>query len=213
MDTKQSFLSGLSRKRYLEVLRDLPTLQRERVKEYGMLILTFFALSFFSIFAISPTLSTITDLTKQLSDNQAADSALKTKIKNLSTLQQIYTTIQPDINYVETAIPSNPNVTDLIGKIQGISKKTNVSLLALQVSDVSLYSPKHGLIKKGKTIQAPTFSFLVRVQGSQDNLLSFISSFISFDRIVTIQSLSFVTDIKQNANPTVSIQANSYFIP
>lgn len=47
MDTKQSFLAGLSKKRYLEVIRSLPTLQKERVKEYGTLILTFFALSFF----------------------------------------------------------------------------------------------------------------------------------------------------------------------
>ena len=171
MEKKQSFLSGLSRKRYLEVLKSLPTLQKERVKEYGTLIMTFFALSFFSIFAINPTLSTITDLRKQLSDNQAADKALKTKISNLAALQQSYANLTPDLIYVETAIPKNPKVIELLGKIQGLGEQSNVSIIALQVSEVSLLSSQKGLAKKGKTVQAPSFSFLVRVRGSQEQFL------------------------------------------
>lgn len=213
MDTKQSFLSGLSRKRYLEVLRSLPTLQKERVKEYGTLIMTFFALSFFSIFAINPTLTTIADLRKQLSDNQAADSTLKTKIKNLSTLQQIYTTIQPDLGYVDAAMPKTPNAIDLLGKVQSISQQANVKVLALQVSDVSLFSSKQGVIKKGKTIQAPSFPFLIRVEGTQDQLLQFLSAFISFDRITTIDSLAFSTGTKEDPKPSLTVHANAYYIP
>jgi Tfp pilus assembly protein PilO len=212
MDKKQSFFSGLSRKRYLEVLHSLPTLQKERVKEYGTLILTFFALSFFSIFAINPTLSTITDLKKQLADNQAADIALKTKIKNLSTLQEIYTSISPDLGYIDTAIPNTPSVVDLLGKLQSLSKQANVKILALQVSDVSLSSPKGGS-KKGYSVQTPSFSFLVRVQGSNEQLLSFISSFLSFDRITTVDSLSITTNTKLSNEPTLTMHANAYYIP
>ena len=213
MDQKQSFLAGLSKKRYLEVLRSLPTLQKERVKEYGTLIMTFFALSFFSIFAINPTLTTITDLRKQLSDNQAADKALKTKIRSLTTLQQAYSALAPDLPYVETAIPKNPNVIDLLGKIQGISQQSNVSILALQVSEVSLLAPKKTVEKKGKTVQTPSFSFLVRAQGSQEQLLSFISSFISFDRIVTLESISFSTNTKESTQPTLTLRAYAYYMP
>lgn len=213
MDTKKSFLAGLSRKRYLEVLRSLPTLQKERAKEYGTLILTFFALSFFSIFAINPTLSTITDLRKQLADNQAADSALKTKIKNLATLQQAYATLQPDLGYIQTAIPQTPKAIELLGKVQSISQQANVSILALQVSDVALYSSKQGLTSKGRTTKAPSFSFLVRIQGTNDQLLSFLSSFLSFDRIITLESLSVATNEKQSTQPILTIRANAYYLP
>lgn len=213
MDTKQSFLAGLSKKRYLEVIRSLPTLQKERVKEYGTLILTFFALSFFSIFAINPTLSTITDLKKQLSDNQSADAALKTKIKNLSTLQQAYTEITPDLGYVDAALPTTPNVIPLLAKVQSISERSNVTILALQASDVSLFSSGTVVKKKGKGIQTPSFSFLIRVQGSTSELLSFLSSFLSFDRLTTIDSLSLSTDPKENSQPTLTIHANGYYLP
>lgn len=214
MDPKQSFLAGLSRKRYLEVLRSLPTLQKERAKEYGTLILTFFALSTFSIFAINPTLSTITDLRKQLADNKAADTALKTKIKNLTTLQQIYTTITPDLIYIDAAIPKSPNAIELLGKIQGLGQRANVSILALQVSDVALYAPKKTApTKKGKAMQTPSFDFLVRIQGTNEQILSFLSSFISFDRITTIDSLTVTTNTKQGTEPVLTIRAKAYYIP
>lgn len=213
MDTKQSFLAGLSKKRYLEVIRSLPTLQKERVREYGTLILTFCALSFFSIFAINPTLSTITDLRKQLADNQAADIAFKTKIKNLATLQQAYTTLTPDLGLIESAIPKTPSSIELLGKIQAVSQQSNVTVVALQVSDVTLLSPKKGLAKSGKTVQAPSFSFLIRVQGTDEQLLSFLSSFLSFDRITTIESLSLATNEKEETKPILTIRANAYYIP
>lgn len=213
MDNKQSFLQGLSRKRYLEVLKSLPTLQKERVREYGTLILTFVALSFFSVFAISPTLSTITDLRKQLADNQAADSALKTKIKNLSTLQQAYASLTPDLSYIDAAIPKNPNVIQLLAQIQGLSQDANVSLLSLQVSDVSLITSKQSAVKKSSGEVAPSFAFLIRVQGSSDQLVSFLSKFISFDRITTIDSISYITDTKLNTVPTMTIHANAYYLP
>ena len=82
-----SLFKKLQQKKYFQML---PDFKEERTRKFTTLVFTLLALSFFGLFAISPTLSTIANLNKQLSDNEFVDSQLQNKINNLYTLQQDY---------------------------------------------------------------------------------------------------------------------------
>ena len=107
MRLPKSYFENLSATKYREYLKLLPNMQQDTPQSFVTLLLTFAALSFFGIFAINPTLTTIADLKKQLADDTAVDQQLKTKISNLSSLQQQYnqlgsnlTNILPEVGVV-----------------------------------------------------------------------------------------------------------------
>ena len=62
----------------------LPRLREKKIQTFTTLALTLITFTVFSVFAISPTLGTITDLQKQISDSQFVNQQLQTKITALS---------------------------------------------------------------------------------------------------------------------------------
>src|ERR1700733_7592698 len=108
MQLPKNYLKNLSAARYREYLKLLPNMQQESTHNFVMLALTFGALSFFGIFAINPTLSTISDLQKQLADDASVDSQLQTKIDNLSALEQQYDQMGSNLTNIYSAVPQNP---------------------------------------------------------------------------------------------------------
>lgn len=59
----------------IKYLQLLPNLKGEKTQKFTTLILTFFALSFFGLLAINPTISTISELNKELEDNKFVDQS------------------------------------------------------------------------------------------------------------------------------------------
>ena len=138
MNIPKNYFENLSVGRYREYLKLLPIIKHENTRIITTLILTFASLSFFGIFAINPTLSTIITLKKQLSDSQLVDEKLVTKINNLSSLQQQYSQLSPDLPTVLNAIPQSAQVPTLMGQVFAISKQLNVQIISLAVSDAQL---------------------------------------------------------------------------
>ena len=66
-------LKKIKNNKYFELL---PDLKKEKTKKYSSIIFSLISLSFFGIFAINPTLSTIAKLRKELSDTKFVDEQL-----------------------------------------------------------------------------------------------------------------------------------------
>ena len=61
--------------------------KRKKTQAYTMFILSLFTISFFSIFAIRPTLKTVTSLHREIEDLEKIDEKLTTKINQLISAQ------------------------------------------------------------------------------------------------------------------------------
>lgn len=138
MKLPRAYFNNLTASKYREYLKLLPDIQKENTRAVVTLIFTFFAMSFFGIFAINPTLSTIVTLKKQLADSQLVHDNLKTKISNLSALQQQYTQLSTDLPTVFEAIPEDARATSLLGQIMGLAKEKRVVILSLGTSRINL---------------------------------------------------------------------------
>lgn len=202
----KNYFENLSIAKYREYLKLLPTVKKENTKMITMLIFTFVSLSFLGIFAITPTLSTIIELQKQLEDSKYVNEQLKTKINNLSSLQQQYQLLSEDLPVVYGAIPQNALVPTLVGQLETLAKASNVNITSLRVSPIILIDTKTPKSFKSHY----SFTFTLDAEGSYEEVMLLAASLTNFNRIVTIESISLVKNPRTN-NLLISIEGREYF--
>jgi Tfp pilus assembly protein PilO len=159
----------------------LPYFKEEKAQRYFFLILTFGASIFFLLFAISPTLSTIAKLNKQISDSRFVDQKLNNKIQSLSSLSQSYNNIQPDLSYATDAVPKGAEVPNFAALVQGAARDTSSSITDISVSKVDL--------EENVATLSSSFTFNMTVTGDYNSLKNFINELTKMQRVVTIESM------------------------
>jgi Tfp pilus assembly protein PilO len=204
---ENSALRILPKNKYLEYIKLFPVTQTQQVKTYTTLILTLVAVIGFSLFAISPTVNTILELRKQLADSQFADAALQEKISALQSLQEQYISLGTDLARISMAVPTTPEVPELLAKVQTLADAADLHIAKLEALQVEL-------TKKSGGGQAPSsFVFVITTTGSYEQLLRFLDSLKSFDRLITIEAIAVERTGQGSIPLTASIRARAYFHP
>lgn len=176
---------------------------KQKFTAYLYITLSLFTVSFFGIFAIKPTLDTISNLNKQYNDNQLVYEALKKKLVSIQSLDNEYVVIQKDLGRIYLAIPKTNNIPYLTRQLEELAKEKNVTLTKLDFGTIELYpatKPSPNLY---------SFTFVLSVEGSEENVNSFITGVISFDRIVAIDRI--ITGKTENNKFGTSVAGRSYF--
>lgn len=177
----RNLFKDIKKNKYFQLL---PDFKEDKVQKVTTLALTLVALSFFGLFAINPTLSTIAKLEKELSDNKFVDQKLQTKINNLSLLQQKYASIQQDLPYVYSSVPKNPEAPLLIAQIQTLAKTNNLKILSFQTFQAEMEKSPANLKKYSN------FLFNLSAEGTYPDMNRFIASLNSMQRIIILDMLS-----------------------
>lgn len=184
-----------------------PYLTPERSQKFFGIVLTLLALSFFGIFAIKPTLSTILKLQKELSDNQFIFDQLETKIKNLTTLRKQYFNLQDDLPAITNAVTVQPEAHLLLAQIQSVARTSNVTIKKLQNFEVEVLKND-----KSKDKDYYSYSFSIAGSGPFENISKFVQILTSMERIVNIDvfSVNNITDQKSESLG-FDIQGTAFF--
>ena len=184
MQTETGVIShNVSRKRYLESLKLMTMFQKKKSRQYLTVILTFTALTIFSVFAINPTITTIVQLQKQLEDSKAYDQQLDEKITSIQTLQREYEALQQHLPLLSSAIPTSPEAPKLIGQIRSLSTQHNLSVDEIQMGSVP-YS-KDSIVKGTAT----SFPLEFTVKGNYTDIKAFVTEATTFDRIILLDKV------------------------
>lgn len=194
MDQKNSYL-------YKNIY---PILKKEKTQNFTAIVLTFITLSFFGLFAINPTITTIARLQKQLSDSKFVDQKLQEKIGALNTLQNQFVLLKEDIPFILSAIPNRPETILFTALLQGVANQNSITITSLQLFQVELTK------KQKEENTHSTFPFTIETEGTQDNLTTFLASLINFQRIVSIENISY-GKTKASDIFHLSIRGEAYF--
>ncbi|MCL4353808.1 type 4a pilus biogenesis protein PilO [Patescibacteria group bacterium] len=186
----------------------LSNFKEKKTRDITTLVLTLIAVSFLAVFAINPTLSTIAKLKKQLADNQFVEDALVKKIENLSVLRKKYNSLQNRLPVVFSAIPKSPNNVNLMAEIQTMALDSNVEVGQLQVGQTDLA----GSTSQFNSPNTNSFIFFISVRGTYNDIVKFVNSLTSFDRIITIDSLSINKSSKTSQALLANIRAKAYYM-
>lgn len=209
MNLKQNLLHTIPKKTYLEYLKMQLRMRGEKTKDYSFIILTLFALSFFGLLVINPTISTITAIRRQLTDAKLLNEKLEKKIRVLDTLASQHNRLKADIPLVLNAVPTEPRVLPLLGKIETLAQESKLTIARLEVSKVELTK------SEGKNQQG-SFLFSIRARGVYGDLKQFLDRAILLDRIITIEQVSILREESEvslsNENVRVlQISGRAYF--
>jgi Tfp pilus assembly protein PilO len=176
---------------------------KQKVTAYIYIILSLLSLSFFGIFAIGPTISTIVDLNQQYSEGEMALQQLEQKNADLKSLTAQYLKIKPDLNLVTNAIPEKPNIAQLTRQVEVLANQNNLVVTKLNTGLMELYPAKN------TTSPVFSYSFSVSVEGQEGDINKFIGEVVNIDRIVSIDRLS--TGTQQGNNFTASFTGRAFF--
>jgi Tfp pilus assembly protein PilO len=203
MKLPKSYFENLSATKYREYLKLLPNMQQETARSFMTLILTFAALSFFGIFAINPTLTTIASLKKQLADNMQVDQQLKTKINNLSSLETQYNLLGSNLTNILSAVPQNADAPLISAQIAGLVKLHNLTLINYRVDEIQL-------VANQKNLKTQSFTFTLQAQGAYQDMMDFATELNKLSRIITVESLEIGRDSQSN-NLQLTLRGRLYF--
>lgn len=159
-----------------------PGFDEARTQKFTSIVLTLIALSFFGLFAISPTLSTIARLNKEITDDETVNQKLEQKIAALNSLQQAYSRIESDVPFVLEAMPKSPLIPLFIGQIQSLAKSLNIGLAHVQTSQVDLFK------EDGNPKSYYSYSFSLAGNGVYEDVLRFIENVTNMQRVVNIET-------------------------
>jgi Tfp pilus assembly protein PilO len=190
-------LKDLENNKYVHLFADF---KEEKTRKVTYIVLTLIALSLFGAFAISPTLSTISKLKKELKDNKFVEQQLQKKINDLTILDEKYNLIQSDLPVVYEAIPKNPDVALLAAQIQSLSQQNGLTLTNIQIFSVDSDSGKKDY---------SLFNFSLSAEGDYNQISNFITSLNSMRRITTERTISITR--KDQGNLTLTIKGEAYF--
>lgn len=177
-------------------------LRNEKNRKYFIIGLTVSTSLFFLLLAINPTLSTIASLQKQLNDLKFTEQSLQTKIHNLDNLQARYQVLEPDLDVVANAIPSEPDSVELTGQIQQAAVSSNVTILSITLSEINFANSQIN--------STQNFPLTIVAQGSYVNVSRFLDKLFTMQRVLTFDQISIDKD-NQTGDLTSSIKATAYF--
>lgn len=141
-----------------------PYLRDPKKKAYSLLGITLIATVLFGGFAIRPAIATIIGLRKEIADLRQTDQFLNNKIAALSTAQTRYKANKEDLYLLDMALPSSPEIPELIEIINSSAAKAGVNLESFTVDqtkmeDKSLQKSRASLTVTGNYTGVSKFLF------------------------------------------------------
>jgi Tfp pilus assembly protein PilO len=163
---------------------------------------------FFAIFAIRPTLLTMSDLIKEIDDKKQLDQKLDQKVAALSTVQNVYTSLENRLVVLDQAIPSQPEFETVLKIIEKIASEQQLAISSIQVKEIPKTTTDNLPFNKKQRISLP---ISVTVIGDYQAIRDFVIAIINTRRALIVDSMIFSVNEergikKLQANITINMQ-------
>lgn len=165
------------------------------LKIYLELVLSLVTIVAFSVFAIRPTLLTIIQLTKEISDKEESVINLNQKIKDLQTANFLLQSRTDDLILISQAIPDGPSPDIFIRQIEKIIKDSNLSIINFSLSDVVYLGENKKTSKSDVSLEelakrSDSLPFTISLTGNYQSIYNFLSVMENMRRPVKIDTLA-----------------------
>lgn len=152
------------------------------------LLATIALVVFFAVFAIRPTILTMTQLNKDISEKQEIDKKLTQKAAALSTLSTEYNKMKSDVPVLNKSIPNAPDFDGTIRRIEKVASENNIIFTSFRSKKI----PENNLeVSAQPSIYSFPITFSAR--GSFLDLKKFFDTILTMDRLVALENVSFTS--------------------
>ena len=143
---------------------------RQDLRLFTEILLTSATTVIFMLFAIKPTLTTISDLYTEMGVKEDTINTMNVKIENLKKAEVIYKNEAERLKLLDIAIPNSPVPEDFIRQIESLAQKNNTILIGLTLSEANITQSLTQPQESAEEIQVT-----LKVAASYESLLSFLS--------------------------------------
>lgn len=175
----------------------------KKVRVYTEIVLSLAAVSFFLVFAIKPTLVTITELITTIKDQRLVVDQLQNKINALGIAQSEYNLISNDLYLVDEALPKNSQISTLVKQIEALALQSGVTLGSMKFDPVALKEAGAGLKE---------ISFSLTISGDYQNLKLFLHQLNSLRRVIGVETFSLKIKKAESQVLTLGISGKAYYL-
>jgi Tfp pilus assembly protein PilO len=172
------------------------------------LVFSIVAVIVFAVFAIRPTLLTMSDLIKEMNDKETLNQALIQKVASLSSAQAQYANIQDQLAVLDQAIPPTPRLGEAVAIMEKLASEDKLLIKSLQSNEVPREdSTATGSAEKTRISKPIT----ITVEGDYPTIRKFVTDLQGVRRAFVIDSVVFSLTDEQgaktlNAGITVNLQ-------
>lgn len=183
---------------------------RERGKKnasYFTITFSLFALSFFGMLAIRPTLITVFSLRKSVTELKKLNIEYENKISSVVRAQSEYEQIRDAIPLIEDAIPQKATFNKLAQALEDFANRSAITINQLQIDNVPI-SQQTG----GNKLQIYNFSLIAI--GDYPSLFSYTTHLLNFKRIINITTLDLSQEGSTvSGNLRLTLKGSTYYGP
>ncbi|MDO8618493.1 MAG: hypothetical protein Q7R49_00950 [Candidatus Daviesbacteria bacterium] len=185
-----------------------PTLRLPIVKKYGAYTLTIITIVIFIIFAIKPTIETISVLQQKLANSEDILQKVNQKVQNLQSGRQNYSALGTNvIGKINTSIPLSVSLKSLVDPLETAANTNQASISALQVDPIviSERDPNSTSFNLSKII------FTFNTEGDFQTLLRVLKQIQNSPRLTEIDSIVF-NKAADSKTLLMSVNGKAYYL-
>lgn len=155
------------------------------------LFLSIGAIIFFALFAIRPTLLTMSDLLKEIDDKKELNQKLVQKIAALSSAQAQYLNMEDRLHVLDEAIPTNPQLLQALKIIEKIASEQEIVVVQVNLPELPEENKEVMLFSEMKRQNLP---MTVSVRGDYQSIRLFVEEIMKSRRTLIVESVNFSVD-------------------
>lgn len=152
------------------------------------LLLSIGLVLFLGIFAVQPTLITMTELIKEREDKLKLTEQLDKKAATLATAQGVYTQILPSLPFLDEAIPQQPELVKSLKIIEKLATENDVIIKVVSVPEIPDEKPTVTTVVGMDRVDLP---ITVTISGEYLQIRSFVEDLKNSRRSYVVNSVNF----------------------
>lgn len=160
----------------------------KKARSFAWLSMTIFAISFFSVVAIRPTLVTIAKLTREIKDKKEANKQLEDKINTLIAAQDEYVKNSDNIFLLDQSLPKKSEFPLFAFSLEQLASGSGIEIKSFSFEKIFITKNTNAkLANQAYSI----LGFSLTASGDYFKLKDFISKLETSRRIIKVDGVSF----------------------
>jgi hypothetical protein len=157
------------------------------------LFLSILTVLFFALFAIRPTLLTMSDLIKEIEDKEKLDKQLSQKIASLSSVQPLYLQLQDQLLILDESIPSQPQLIYSLKIIEKIASELHLVIANINVAEIPKENTDQNSEISSTSFERIDVPLTISIYGDYPSIRQFVESLKDYRRSFIIDTVIFTT--------------------
>ncbi len=187
---------------YIKLIKESP----EKKKSYIFLGATVIVVIALVIFAIRPTILTISAINKEIKEKERLDDTLGQKITVLTSLDKEYADNKESFDNLELIFPDDGNYSLLLSNIESVVSRNGFSLVGINFDEYK--SENYDISSK---ILMP-WTMRVNVKGRVINLINLLKEIEALPMYPVVETVSYTSQVDKSGLTSFSMFVRVYHI-